>query len=642
LTCVAAQAYVVERSNELIRLNEKKAQAKKKGHLLSKARLLTPEQRKIEQEREEMLQELHRERERSERLESEKRAKEIKQVEPNLQRLLRMMDTGERERDRVHRRLLQRKGMHRIVLRLLGCLPADFTETAGPLCYRSLALLCDDAPGVQVELSRHVQVFAHHFDSIPHEVATVLSAIYKDNVDLCYKVQEHIISKIVSLMRDDLAAPYLWLARIIIAPKDQIVRRNQNLVTKHLDSYDVQLLLHKSYAQPSAKARTHFNGATNGTSNGDGAVKVNGHAAGESHAIVQRAKPAKAQANHLASIDLLTACMTEYNHDNKRRCRGGNPNLTLTLANLEADLYDRTVPVSVKVSLVAFLRQAYILVDMTNMALLMQPEMVSIFEQLARWIELLPVDAHGSKLKRLSKQERVLLTDSYMAAAKDYFGNLPASDLRQRDSARVRVAGHLLEVLVDLVLSSREDMGGDEELRIIHVIMLLANSVQDSFERYKHLVSGDNKLRNVLLASDLTPDDDDDDEKEESSVGDGKCERGLLLEKARARVEAQRGQEKLSVPEGVVVFGDDFLEVMSGPGSAINEFEALCAAFMQAQVLLACRARALRRASPPLPRTSSARRFSSACEPSVPIHVRSPLACACFHADDKWQPITGT
>jgi hypothetical protein len=84
-------------------------------------------------------------------------------------------------------------------------------------------------------------------------------------------------------------------------------------------------------------------------------------------------------------------------------------------------------------SLVDFLRQAYILVDMTNMNILLQPQLVAVFDHLSRWIELLPTDKRGSKLRHMSKSERLLLTDKYMAAAKDFFTMLPASDLRSRD-----------------------------------------------------------------------------------------------------------------------------------------------------------------------------------------------------------------
>ena len=579
----AMQAYVVERSNEQLRLNEKKAQAKRKGQLELKRKSmpnfqLTFQQNELEKERENELARLQKVLDRTEKAASERQTRDIKQVEPLLKELLVMMDDPVREREKVHRRLLQRKGMHRIILRLLGCLPADYTETTGPLCYWTLARLCDDAPNIQAELAQHAQVFAGHFDSIPHEVATLLSAIYKDNVDLCYKIDENIISRLVSLMRDELATPYLVLAKIIITPKDQIVRRNQNLITKHLDANDVQLSLFSGLGGRTLRkfqlSDSDSQGAVSGT--------------------VGRGKSSKAKQHlhcHLASIDLLTACMAEYNHDNKKRCRGGNPNLTLTLADLEADLYDRDVPVSVKVSLVAFLQQAYILVDMTNMILLMQPEIANIFDQLARWIELLPMDLEGSKIRRLSKSERALLTDTYMAATKAFFSMLPASDLRQRDSARVRVAGHLLEALVDLVLTSRDHMEGEEELRVLQVIMLLAHSVKDSFDRFKWIVAGDdkqpeNRLKSVLGVSELTPNDEDEENDEkDQGCAQGKCQRQLDLEKEHGSKLEATLQEKLTVPEGVVVFGDEFLDVMSGPGSPTNEFEALCAAFMQAKPL---------------------------------------------------------
>jgi hypothetical protein len=137
----------------------------------------------------------------------------------------------------------------------------------------------------------------------------------------------------------------------------QIVRRNQNLVTKHLDANNVRLLLRKVYVLPppaphhaypehKGELENGFNG-----SNGDGyhkaVVRIDDNAIAP-RAQSGKARVPKAAANHLASIDLLTASMAEYNHDNKKRCRGGNPNLTLSLTQLQTDLYDRQVPCRVR------------------------------------------------------------------------------------------------------------------------------------------------------------------------------------------------------------------------------------------------------------------------------------------------------
>jgi CRP-like cAMP-binding protein len=570
----AMQAYVVERSNEQMRLKEKKEHAKQQAARQARARStqLTAKQRELEVQRNDEMARLRKEREQQEQSDSKTQASHIKEVEPLLNQLLTMMDDKVRAREKVQRRLLQRKGMHWIVLRLLACLPADFTETTGPLCYRALARLCDGAPNIQAELAQHVHVFYAHFDSIPHEVAFVLSAIYKDNVNLCYTVEEYMMKKIAALIKDDLAAPYLMLAKIIITPKDQIVRRNQNLIIKHLDSLDVQLLLFQGGAKALRKTLLSDSSAETPAS---------------SLAPVSRGKSAKATKMlqvHIGSIELLTACMAEYNHDNKKRCRGGNPNLTLTLADVEADLYDRELPVSVKRALLDFLVQAYILVDMSNINLLMQPEITNVFDQLARWIELLPVDTRGSKVTRLTKSERSLLTDTYMAAAKAFFSTLP-------ESGRVRVGGRLLEALVELLLScrpggtSQSDLQGEEELRILEVVMLLARSIKDSFERYPLLVGQKegSRLRKVLGASELTLNEDDD---EENAPPEGKCERQIQL-KDEMTLEHERSKHlPLSVSEGMVVFGNDFLSVMSGPGSPSNEFDTLCAAFLQAKPLV--------------------------------------------------------
>ena len=590
------QGYVVERSSEQVRLNAKRAQAKQQGQILRRKQARqTDAQRALEQEREDMLQSLRLERERSDRRDSDRYSRDMKRVEPLMQKLLRLLADDERKdpaRDQVHRKLMQRKSMHGIILRLLGSLPADFTETIGPLCYRALSLLCDAAPAIQRELARHVDVFIAHFDSIPHDVATLLTAVYMDNVDLCYKVPESIIDRVVALMQHDLAAPYLILATTWITPNGQVVRRNQNLITKHLDAKNVRLLLRKTYAppqavgalsrgeQPASMANASDAGPKDNGPIANGTASAAQAAGGAGKGSVVRRAP-KPDASHLASIQLLTACMADLNHDNKKRCRGGNPRLTLKLAELQADLYDRSVPVSIKIALVAFLRQAYIQVDMPNMALLLLPQLSQIFDDVARFVDMLATDAAGSKVRRMSKLERVLLTDSFMAAAKDMFSALPASDLRNKESARVRVAGRLLEVLVDLLTSSRQDLEGDEELRVLEVIMLLARSVNVSFERYKHLVGGDNKLRQVLGDSALTPKEDDVEDAEAMALGDANCQRKLLLEKTQAHKDEQHGQERLSVPDAVHVFADEFRDVMAGPGSPINEFQLLCNTFRQ-------------------------------------------------------------
>jgi len=578
----AMQAYVVERSNEQMRLKEKKSHAQEQAALqtlVKSSSELTAKQRELEAQRNQELARLRKEREELEKRNTQTQISHIKEVEPLLKQLLTMMDDKVRTREKVQRRLLQRKGMHWLVLRLLACLPADFTETTGPLCYRALARLCDGAPNIQAELAQHLDVFLAHLDSIPLEVALVLSAIYKDNVDLCYSVEEYMMKKLVWLMKDDLAAPYLMLAKIMITPKDQIVRRNQNLIIKHLDAHEVQLLLFQGGAKALRKAcLTEASPETI-----DGA----------SPAPVSRGKSAKATKMlqvHIGSIQLLTACMAEYNHDNKKRCRGGNPNLTMTLADIETDLYDRELPVSVKVALLDFLVQAYILVDMPNINLLMQPEIANILDQLARWIELLPVDSRGSKIARLTKSERFLLTNSYMATATAFFSTLPASDLRQRESGRVRVGGRLLEALVELLLSccpngaSCSDLTGEEELRILEVVMLLARSIKDSFIRYPLLVGEKvgSRLRQVLGASELTLNEDDDGDE---TPAPGKCYREIQLKDEMTLEQERTKHLPLTVSEGVVVFGNDFLTVMSGPGSPSNDFDTLCAAFMQAKPL---------------------------------------------------------
>ena len=77
---------------------------------------------------------------------------------------------------------MQRKRVHRIMLRLLRCLPADYHETSVPLCYSALAGLCDAAPDIQAEVVTHMDVLVSHLDAVPTAVSMLLSAVFSDNV----------------------------------------------------------------------------------------------------------------------------------------------------------------------------------------------------------------------------------------------------------------------------------------------------------------------------------------------------------------------------------------------------------------------------------------------------------------------------
>lgn len=141
---------------------------------------------------------------------------------------------------------------------------------------------------------------------------------------------------------------------------------------------------------------------------------------------------------YIACIELLTACMAQYNYENKSRCRcvpsrslslkiaslvltrrdagcrGGNSKLTFTLKDIEMELRDRTLSPRVKIALLHFLQEAYIIVDFTNTHFLMQPEMSSIFDHYGRTLELLHVGSDGSKISGLKRAERDLLTVAYV------------------------------------------------------------------------------------------------------------------------------------------------------------------------------------------------------------------------------------
>jgi hypothetical protein len=58
-------------------------------------------------------------------------------------------------------------------------------------------------------------------------------------VELAYSVDEALIDRLCQLARGELHATYLITLRVLIAPREQTVRRNQNLVTRYLDKHDV-------------------------------------------------------------------------------------------------------------------------------------------------------------------------------------------------------------------------------------------------------------------------------------------------------------------------------------------------------------------------------------------------------------------
>ncbi len=150
----------------------------------------------------------------------------------------------------------------------------------------------------QGELKELEDTMVAHFDSVPKDVCMLLTAMHTDNIDLCYKVEESLIYRIIALVKDDPQEPsYLVFLRTIIKTPEQIIRRNQNLVAKYLDKEDIVL---------GAKVRK---------------------------AAWLRDKEVKGPRRkyYIASIELLTACMAECNYENKSRCRGGNPNLTFSL-----------------------------------------------------------------------------------------------------------------------------------------------------------------------------------------------------------------------------------------------------------------------------------------------------------------------
>lgn len=450
------------------------------------------------------------------------------------------------------RRLLQRKGMHKILARLLRSLRADYLETTGPRCYSALSLLCDGDPGIQGELKELEDTMVAHFDSVPKSVCELLTEMHKDNIDLCYKVEESMIERIITLVSEDPQSPcYLVFLRTIITPREQIVRRNQNLVAKYLDKEDI-VLGAKVRDEPWLRAHKELKGSR--------------------------------KKYYIACIELLTACMAQYNYENKSRCRGGNSKLTFTLKDIEMELRDRTLSPRVKIALLHFLQEAYIIVDFTNTHFLMQPEMSSIFDHYGRTLELLHVGSDGSKISGLKRAERDLLTVAYVQVGLSLVKAIAPSELRSPESTWVRIGGRMLEAVVSVMLSCRkgseEDGGRDEgagaqyesclrkeeELKMLELVQRLCQAVKHSHLRF---TKENPRNHTEKQLKDLLGEMSKDERSERAEVV-----RQQILEQEKKAL-----QENLDVPNGVRAFADDFLNLMDASGK--QEFEQLVESFRE-------------------------------------------------------------
>eukprot|EP00960_Hanusia_phi_P040112 754256-Hanusia_phi.AAC.3 len=488
----------------------------------------------------------------------DKRIRAISSVEPKLTKLLEMIDD---DKPLMQRKLFQRKCVHNVLLRLLRCLPADFQETTGPLCFQCLAALCNDSLQIQTELSQHLGIYRSFLDSIPRSVVMLLSAIYCDNVDLCYTVDESLVSQVVELMQEEVDICYINFLHVIIVPKHQVLRRNQNLVTKYLEMNNVQLPL--------------FQGASGRRMRADILDDSNG-----SQAILRC---------YLASVRLMTLCMKEWNHENKARFRRTGSPLAISLEDVMYDLRDDRLPDKIKEALLEFLSEAYIRVDMVNAHLRLQLELCDIFEHLARTLELLPCTPQGERLALLSESERRLLTVGYMDSALAFFSSLPASDLLQKDNIRVKVGGHLLEALLDLLASDRKVLQAHEELRMLDVMGVLVANLRSSFSRFNFLQS---KFQEVFGSSAAMirlkdpidshsgglAEDKEDKRVEENFVAARRKE----IEAGLEEEEEERLGQKLDIAGGVVVFANEFLRSMESCEQ--DESETLKNAFLESKM----------------------------------------------------------
>ncbi|KAJ1490986.1 hypothetical protein T484DRAFT_3262606 [Baffinella frigidus] len=464
----------------------------------------------------------------------------IRQLDPLVLELLEMIGDSAPP---VARKLLQRKRVHRIMLRLLRCLPADYHETSVPICYSALAGLCDGAPDIQAEVVTHMDVLIAHLDAVPVSVSMLLSAVYADNLDLAYSVDESLIDQLCQLAKAELHATYLITLRVLISPCSQTVRRNQNLVTKHMDKHEVAPNLCSGPA--ARKIRQGHTVATAGA-RGRGKAFIN---------------------SYVASLELMSSTMQELNLENKARCRGLSPSLTLTLKDLEADVADRSLPPRARAAVLKFLQEAYIETDGgAPSTFLLHPELCSVMDKMARDLELLEVDSQGSFVSRLGTGERVLLLEVFPEVALSFFSQLPGADLIRNDSPRARVGLRLLEALASLLLSSRHDLTPAAERPLLLLTSLLAQRLDPAQPRLRTLIDTD-RLPDVLGGG-IPP----------YSVGTVlavQCERANELERRIAEEEVKQLDQALDVQSGVAVFAGEFAAVMAAAGSGGGEFERL-------------------------------------------------------------------
>jgi hypothetical protein len=264
---------------------------------------------------------------------------------------------------------------------------------------------------------------------------------------------------------------------------------------------------------------------------------------------------AEGRALFAALLNLLAACMAGGVWEAKRRCRGGNPHLTITPAQIEEALRDRTLPACLRAALLHYWEEAYIHSESAARTdFLGLPAIFTVFDAYARYLLLLPTNTSGSRLAALRGTERPLLLEDYPAALSTYAAALPPSVfLGSADNPDTKSEGgdaaHSIALLAVRVIEAfaallpdpppaaggaRDDISPEEELACLTAVTAMANYLRvQSHPRLKFLepelvrLLGPRSIVDQAVPSQSTVKIEGDGQNERQSVESRKSSNGL-------------------------------------------------------------------------------------------------------------------
>ena len=277
------------------------------------------------------------------------------------------------------------------------------------------------------------------------------------------------------------------------------------------------------------------------------------------------AKRKEVNACYVTSLELLIACMAEGNHENKARCRGGSPNMTMTLKDITVALAERELPGEhskgrIKIALLRFMDEAYIRAEGgDNKKYMLLPEVYDILDQYPRMIEGLKICPEGSRALLLKGAERELIIEAFPAVIVSYFSKVHKHQVYQAGAGRLSVVVRVVEAMAGFVLTGRKDLTRKEELSMVQVL-------QDMWDFLDHkdprLCDASRKDKSGMGLEKMMSEVLGYDEEEATYTR----QQELRLEVAAEANELLH--IALDVQDGIVPFADEFLSVMLASGAS--------------------------------------------------------------------------